>query len=271
MTVFLILICVIILFFAGWLFMIAPAKRPKDSEKITDFKYAHRGLHDREKHIPENSMSAFRRAANRGYGIELDLHLTKDNGLAVIHDTSLKRTAGEDTAITELSLAEAMNYSLESTAEKLPAFSQVLREIKGKVPLLVELKVDGNNHVRLCDRVMQELKDYNGSFAIQSFDPRAVRYLKRRYPKVMRGQLAGFLRKSGDDLHHFLDFCLRNLLTNFLTRPHFIAYRVQDTDGASISLCRKFFKAIEFNWTIRNEKQKKTAQNNGAVPIFEYI
>ena len=70
--------------------------------------YAHRGLHSQG--IPENSMAAFKAALDGGYGIELDIHLTKDGDLAVIHDTSLKRTAGADIKITDLTLAEASSY-----------------------------------------------------------------------------------------------------------------------------------------------------------------
>ena len=252
-----------------WLYMIAPAPTPESARRLTGYKFAHRGLFSRPKRIPENSMQAFCRAARRGYGIELDIHLTRDGDVAVIHDTSLLRTAGKDVPVTELSVTEIKSYFLEKTGERIPMLAEVLSEIRGSVPLLIELKVDDNNFARLCDAAMAKLRDYKGEYALQSFDPRAVRYLKKRYPHIIRGQLAGFLRRGGDNLHRFLDFGLRNLLSNFLTRPHFISYRVQDSHEFSISVCRKLFHPPEFNWTIRSAEEMKQAEENGAIAIFE--
>ena len=111
-------------------------------EKLKGWKYAHRGLHDAS--LPENSMAAFRAALEASYGIELDIHLMKDGQLAVIHDTSLKRTAGADVKITDLTAADLENYRLNGTGEKIPLFSQVLELYAGKAPLIIELKSDSN-------------------------------------------------------------------------------------------------------------------------------
>ncbi len=258
-----------LLSFLSWLIMIKPQrkKHPLEAE-MKKYLYAHRGLHDSAQHIPENSMAAFRRAMIQGYGIELDLHLSTDGTPVVIHDTSLLRTAGEGIDITAVHDADIKRYELEGTKERIPFFYEVLNEISGRVPLLIELKVD-NNHKELCKATLKALKGYTGVYAIQSFDPRAVRYLRKNHPEIMRGQLSGFLRKNGDDLHRFLDFCLRNLLTNFLTKPHFISYRVQDTKRASMSLCRRLYKPLEFNWTCRKKKHHIIAHKNSAIPIFE--
>ena len=78
------------------------------------FRYAHRGFHDKP-HIPENSMAAFRRAIDNFYGAELDVHLMADGNLAVIHDSSLLRTAGVDVAIEDLTAADLSRYRLEGT------------------------------------------------------------------------------------------------------------------------------------------------------------
>ena len=56
--------------------------------------YAHRGLHKIDKSIPENSLPAFEAAARIGYGVELDVHLTRDDELVVFHDDDLKRVCG---------------------------------------------------------------------------------------------------------------------------------------------------------------------------------
>ena len=254
----------------SWLIMIKPSgkKHPLEAQ-IKKYIYAHRGLHDKKNGIPENSMAAFRLAAEKGYGAELDIHLSADKTPVVIHDRSLRRTAGVDVNITDVPDRDIKKYTLEGTEERIPYFSEVLREVGGKVPLLIELKVDDDNYRELTDRALKELEGYTGIYAIQSFDPRAVKYLRNKHPYVMRGQLAGFLRKSGDDLHRALDFGLRNLLTNFITKPHFIAYRVQDTDKISMKLCRILYRPLEFNWTCRKRAHHVIAHKNRAIPIFE--
>ena len=104
---------------------------------LGDYSYAHRGFHGNG--VPENSLKAFRLASEKGYGSELDIHLMKDGQLAVLHDASLRRTAGADVQIEDLTADDLENYRLEGTDEKIPLFSQVLELYAGKQPLIVEL------------------------------------------------------------------------------------------------------------------------------------
>ncbi|MBQ4561976.1 MAG: glycerophosphodiester phosphodiesterase [Clostridia bacterium] len=270
MIIFYIVSGLVLLFLLSWAVMIKPSgrKHPLETE-IKKYIYAHRGLHRKDNGIPENSLPAFCLAQENGYGIELDIHLSADGTPVIIHDTSLRRTAGEDIDITDIHDSDIPKYSLEGTNQTIPFFSDVLRVIGGRVPLLIELKVDNDNYRELTDRVMNELEGYTGIYAVQSFDPRAVNHLRKSYPHIMRGQLAGFLRKNGDTLHRFLDFGLRNLLTNFITKPHFISYRVQDTDRPSMKLCRTLYKPFELNWTCKKKAHHIIAHKNGAIPIFE--
>lgn len=253
-----------------WVIMIKPSgkKHPLETE-IKKYIYAHRGLHKKEEGIPENSMAAFGLAAERGYGIELDIHLSADGTPVIIHDRSLLRTAGTDINIDGICDRDVKKYPLEGTEERIPFFTEVLKAVDGRVPLLIELKVDRDNYKELTDITLRELEGYKGIYAIQSFDPRAVNHLRKSYPHIMRGQLAGFLRKNGDTLHKALDFGLRNLLTNFITKPHFISYRVQDTQRPSMKLCRMLYRPFELNWTCRKKAHHVTAHKNGAIPIFE--
>ncbi|MBR4409890.1 MAG: glycerophosphodiester phosphodiesterase, partial [Firmicutes bacterium] len=110
-------------------------------EELLKHRFAHRGLHKKPL-IPENSMAAFRLAVDHGFGMEMDLHLTRDGKLAVIHDPSLLRTAGVDLIIEDLTLEEAQKYVLEeSEGEVIPDFQELLDMVAGRVPLIVELKV----------------------------------------------------------------------------------------------------------------------------------
>ena len=138
-------------------------------KSLQGWGYAHRGLH--REGVPENSMAAFKAALENGYGIELDIHLTKDGDLAVIHDTSLKRTAGVDVKITDLKASELTNYRLEGTEETIPAFHQVLDLYAGKAPLIIELKADGNNQQQLVDTAVAAMTGYNGPWCMESLTP----------------------------------------------------------------------------------------------------
>ena len=131
--------------------------------KLTKFVYAHRGLHCKEKGLPENSLKAFKAAADAGYGAELDVHLSKDGRLAVIHDTLLVRTTGAKGAIEDITHDELTNYFLEGTTETIPDFESVLALFENRAPLIIELKAAGSNAPALCKAVCDVLDNYNAS------------------------------------------------------------------------------------------------------------
>ena len=125
-----IFLIIVLILAALYLLALNGRRGHKGLRALRGHRYAHRGLHSRG--IPENSMVAFRAAFDRGYGIELDVHLMKDGNLAVIHDSSLKRTAGADVNIEDLTAQDLKNYRLESTEETIPLFSQVLALYDGR-------------------------------------------------------------------------------------------------------------------------------------------
>ncbi len=261
---------VLILAVLGLLYLLALfGGRPHGGwKKLEGWNYAHRGFHGHG--VPENSMAAFRLALEKGYGIELDLHLLSDGGLAVIHDASLKRTAGADVLIEDLTAAELGNYRLEGTEETIPQFGQVLELFGGKAPMIVELKAERGNHAALCQAACQMLDAYDGPYCIESFDPRCILWLRKNKPQIIRGQLAeNFLRSKSGSLSSVLRFALTNLLLNFLTRPDFIAYNFQDRKGLSPRLCHKFWGIHPVSWTLRNRADYDAAVVEGRIPIFE--
>ena len=244
-------------------------------DELLTWRYTHRGFHDKPA-VPENSMLAFRRAASEGFGIELDVHLTKDKKLAVIHDSSLQRTCGIDLNIEEITLEEAQVYFLEKSEEVIPEFEDVLGVVSGKVPLIVEIKSAGGNDRELTDAVMTALEGYDGLYCIESFSPSVVGYLRKAYPDVVRGQLAGCLNKNFDKknaggsggeptLTRLQDFLLKNLWVNIAGRPDFVAYRYEDRDmDAFVN-----FKGAKFLWTIRSYDDLQACEKSGAAGIFE--
>ena len=229
---------------------------------------AHRGLHGNG--VPENSMEAFRLALEGGYGIELDVHLMKDGKLAMIHDPSLKRTAGADVRIEELTAEDLPQYRLEGTQEQIPLFADVLALYDGKAPLIVELKAEGNNHAALAAAVCDLLKDYKGVYCLESFDPRVIYWLRKNRRCRCRGQLAeNFLANKNSKLPWHLKCVLSWQLENFLILPDFISYKFADRKNPGVWLARNLWGAQGVTWTITSQADYDTAVAEGWIPIFE--
>lgn len=237
-------------------------------QALRGWSYAHRGLHGNG--IPENSMAAFQDALAGGYGIELDVHLMKDGTLAVIHDPSLKRTAGVDVQIEELTAEDLCKYPLEGTQETIPTFCQVLELFDGKAPMIIELKPQGGNHAALTKAVCDLLDTYQGVYCIESFDPRCVAWLKKHRPDIIRGQLTeDFVGNPRSTLPLALKFVLTHQLENFLILPDFVAYKFADRKTLSNTLVRKLWGVQGVTWTITSQSDLDIAVKEGWIPIFE--
>ena len=124
--------------------------------EIKGLKIAHRGVFD-NKEIPENSISAFRKARSLGIPIEFDVQLTKDNIIIVFHDISLKRMCNINNYVQDYTYEELKKLHLLNTSEHIPTLDEVLRLIKGQVLLDVELK-QTSNYKNLCNLLLKQLK-----------------------------------------------------------------------------------------------------------------
>ena len=254
-----------------WLLSMTPRRGEKQLERFRQYRYAHRGLHNKERGVPENSLLAFRYAVAGGFGAELDVHLTKDKRLVVIHDSYVDRMCGTHGRVEDMTLSQLRELRLLGTEQKIPLLEEVLPIFCGKTPLIIELKVEKNNHRQLCEKTMQVLSAYRGDYCIESFDPRALQWMRRNEPFVIRGQLAeNFLEQSEvPGLQLLGRFVLTMLMCNFLTRPDFVAYRYEDRLDLPARLCCGLLKAQEVSWTIRKQADLEVVEQAGAIPIFE--
>lgn len=266
MVIVLVTAAVLLVCLALWIWAIAPGTGA-DFAPFQKYDYAHRGLHNKENGVPENSEKAFSLAALCGFGMELDLQLTKDNAVVVHHDPSIKRSCGEDRLISEMTLEELRRHRLFGTEEKVPLFADVLKIVDGRTPLIIELK-GYNDTNTLCTLAMQELKGYRGLYCVESFDPRIVRWFRRYRPEIVRGQLMERLQK-GRTVTAAQAFFGRNLMTNWMTRPHFEAYDFHARNVLSLQAARRLFGMQEVSWTLRTEEEYKKAKALGNLCIFE--
>lgn len=231
--------------------------------------FAHRGLYAADQSVPENSLPAFYAAVQAGYGVELDVQLTRDGRVVVFHDDTLLRACGVDARVDAFTFDElAARMRLFGTAERIPLLTEAFDALGGRAPLIVELKTGGDRYA-LCARTLKLLRSYGGPYCVESFDPYIVRWFYRNAPDVMRGQLAEQMRRSRPSLGLVRSLLLSRTLTNCLTRPHFVAYRVGPLPWP-VRLCAAL-GALLVGWTARpdNGGAEAAMRAYGAV-IFEH-
>lgn len=249
--------------FLFYLFLLTPRRRRTEAARLMQTPYAHRGLWGKD--APENSLAAFRRAVEKGVGIELDVQLSSDGEVMVFHDENLFRMTGVDASLYEKDESFLKKTALKGSDEKIPSFKEVLALVDGKVPLLVEIKSD-HAWKTVCEKTAALLDGYKGEYVIESFHPLAVAWFRKNRKAVVRGQLSARLwkEKKRRTLAYFI---VQNLILNFYARPDFIAYDVKDKGALAFRLV-KLFRPYTLAWTVKNAKDLKDARSFDGV-IFE--
>jgi Glycerophosphoryl diester phosphodiesterase len=245
-------------------FLIAPGianKRQKAPFQGRNF--AHRGLHKYDKSIPENSLPAFQAAVDNGYGMELDVQLSADDQVVVFHDDSLERVCGEEGDVTDRTWAELSALKLCGTKERMPLLTEVFSVVGGREPIIIELK-RGMRNEELCQKTLDLIDAYKGPVCVESFDPLIVRWFRLNAPDILRGQLSALQEDMSRVTTRHNAFLLGNLLTNFIGRPQFIAYKI-GKKPFTVRLCEAM-GAMKIAWTSWDWASEDT---NDAV-IFEY-
>ena len=260
--------------------------RPGDSA-FTGFLYAHRGLYDNQAGIPENSLAAFRRAAEHGYGIELDVQLTKDKIPVILHDFTLKRMARFDKGhesegaqinedgslgvpgrVSDYTYAELQQFHLLDSTERIPLFTDVLKLVNGRVPLIVEIKSEDRD-MTVCEHTQRILRAYGGPYCVESFNPLVLSWYRRHADRVFRGQLSEAFAREDASYGGLRYKILEYLLLNFLSKPDFIAYNHKYADNLSRGLCCNLFRARAVYYTVKSQADLDRLRRGGGLVIFE--
>lgn len=252
---------VVLLLALLWLFVICPHLPRRGADAFLHRDYAHRGLWNEQ--YPENSLPAFDRAAERGFGIELDVHLTADNQLCIIHDDDVTRMCGVSMRVHASPLSELQALRLKGTAWGIPTLAEALETVAGRVPLIVELKSGPRNDV-LCALVLEALTRYPGAYCVESFDPRIVRWFRRNAPHIFRGQLAEYTEHPRGRA-----WFMGQLWQNVMGRPDFIAWNVNARESLSFRVMKKLFHPWLVGWTVRDEGALARLHSGYDLLIFE--
>ncbi len=245
------------------------AIHPTRNDRVNKFvgtRYAHRGLHDDK--IPENSLAAFRAAVEGGYGIELDVRLSKDGKLVVFHDEDLQRMIGTHGKTTDFTAVELAGMSLLGTEEGIPQLKEVLNLVDGKVPLLIEIK-ETAEETDVAPMLAMLLRSYEGPYIVESFNPLSLHRFGKILPHVPRGILSHSYHKY-PEFEGILYFALEFLLLNRICCPSFVAFQKNHTKlNLSFQLTR-LMGAATFAWTVNSEEEEKAAFAAGFdTVIFE--
>ncbi len=251
-----------------YFFCLAPGHRENIDFPYKDTYIAHRGLFDNHTNHPENTLPAFQSAVHHGYGIELDVQRTKDGKLVVFHDASLLRMCGVDKKVFDCTYTELLNYPLADSTETIPLFQEVLTLVHGQVPLIVEIKSEGDFR-KTTKATLAMLQSYTGVFCIESFHPLVLNIVKNNCPELLRGQLSTDFFKDKPEWSWHQKFFLSNLLLNFLSRPDFIAYNHKWKNQFSYRMLRTVFGGVHAAWTIKNQEELEEAKKVFDCIIFD--
>ena len=263
-----ILIIIVLILVFLYLFAIKPRLffRP-DKSQLTGVLYAHRGLHDNQTDAPENSLRAFEKAVEKGFGIELDVQLSKDRIPVVFHDYTLDRICGQKGKVCDYTLEELKQFKLCNSEQTIPSFSEVLQLVRGRVPLIIEYKVEYTD-VSVCKLSNELLMNYNGEYCIESFNPLALMWYRIHCSHIVRGQLSEEFYKN-KELRHPIHYILAGLLFNFATCPDFVAYNHRHKHNLSRVLTHVLYRCTQAAWTIRSQTELDSNQKSFDTFIFD--
>ena len=231
----------------------------------SDFRglfYGHRGLYDNENGVPENSLAAFRAAAEKGYGVELDVQLSSDGYVVVFHDDTLDRVCSIHGNVADFTLAELRDMKLLGTEETIPLFTDVLDILsRGAGPVIVELKA-GKRNSELCGKTREILRTFPGKYCVESFDPGIVTWFKKNAPELIRGQLAQPAEYYAAGMNPLLARLLAGCRFACMNRPDFIAYRIGPRPARVLRMRKKGVLLI--GWT-SHDWEKDAKENDGVI------
>jgi len=240
---------------------LAPPPDPRKVAWIGGHEFAHRGLHGPG--VPENSAAAFAAAIARGMGIECDLQRSADGEAMVFHDWELDRMTGESGPVARRTAGQLRQVVLADSAEPIPTLRELLDQIAGRVPLMIEVKSRRDLRVgQLCLAVRRALEGYVGLHAVMSFDPRVARWFADHSPRTVRGLVV-----TEEDART-LSGRVRRHMALWHARPDFLAYDVRDLPSAFAAAQRARGLPVA-TWTVRTPDLRERARLHADAPIAE--
>jgi glycerophosphoryl diester phosphodiesterase len=244
-----------------------------DFSWIVERPIAHRGLHDRARGVIENSMAAFKAAADRGFAMECDVQITADGEAVVFHDFMLDRLTGESGLVATRSARDLAAVALTGSAarDRIGTLRDLLDLVGGRLPIVVEIKSRFDGDLRLTRRVVETLAGRSEPVAIKSFDPRIVAALRVMAPDRPRGIVAMSQYEYPDyDTVPAAEKRAMAALAHFSEMmPDFVSWKVGDLPHAGPELCRSQLGLPVMTWTVRTPDDAARARAHADQMVFE--
>lgn len=223
--------------------------------------FAHRGRHDAQK--GENSPAAFTAAIKAGLGIECDVRRSREGRAVVFHDADLVRLTGQPGILDQTGIDQISATGLSTGGEPIPTLREVLALVAGRVPLLLELKIDRRQSAAtLCGAVRRDLEGYDGHVAVMSFDPRVGRWFARKAPDLLRGLVVT------EESRRTFSGLLHRHVSLWVARPQFLAYDIRDLPSAFAARQRARGLPV-LTWTVKCRSLLERAGRYADAPIAE--
>lgn len=234
---------------------------------------AHRGYHDADNGIIENTPSAIQRAVDHGFGIEVDVQETSDGEALVFHDALLDRVADGTGRVAEHTSEELVRMNMRTGIDRLWVLSDLFDLVGGRVPLVIEIKslMRRDAQGAFVRHIVDQVAAYNGPACIKTYDADMLSIARAHNSNVLRGIVADSAR-PGPEYKRFsrMDrFIQRHLLHAPRTRPDFVSYCVNDLPMPATRLMRSVFKVPVMTWTVRTTEQRETAARHADQIVFE--
>ncbi len=238
---------------------------------LTTQPVAHRGLHDGNDRVPENSLQAFAAAREAGYAVELDVRLASDGLVMVMHDHTLDRLTETEGHLADFSSTQlAEHVRLKANKEPIPTLPQVMDLLNGKVPLLIEVKNFSPDVGKLERGVADCLHHYQGPVAVQSFNARVVEWFRQHAPDIPRGAVTSDFGSPDLDLTDRQRFQVREAMRLRIGDPQFYAHDVRFLPHEWVDLARDHDLPVLI-WTVTDDAAFRKARRHGDNVIFEFI
>ena len=239
---------------------------------------AHRGWHNNEAGRTENSRPAFAAAIDQGYGIECDLRPAKDGLPVVFHDETLDRITNSKGPIAHHTAESLQHVLYPGSTTCVMTFEELLQLVRGRVPLLVEIKNEWEppDTVFLAE-IARLSRTYQGPLALMSFDPAVLVVLRALAPAVPRGMISGLYESEdgdtwwADKITKERAYRLAHLLECGPVHPAFIAYHIKALPTPVTRFVRDVLGLPLFTWTVRDAGDLARAKAWADAPIFEGI
>jgi glycerophosphoryl diester phosphodiesterase len=238
---------------------------------LTARPIAHRGLHDRARGIIENMPAAAQAAVSGNFGIECDIQLTADGEAMVHHDDVLGRLTEGTGALLGMTSGQLRAVKFKDTSERMMSLGDLCAVVAGQVPLVIEVKSHFDGDRKLVTRMSEVLASYSGPVAGMSFDPDQLLALREKMPALPRGIIAERAYDEADWPEATLAQreSMLHLRHAFRTRPHFVAYWIDDLPAPAPWIARNVFGLPLLSWTVRTPEQRARAIRYADQMIFE--